>query len=686
MRMAMRTFSAALVISILLFSCSGMRPVTADTFDPTTRATATGQVTEWTMETVDTFHDVGGFTSLAIDPGDVVHICYYDFTDSDLKYATNAEGGWDIQTVDSDGFVGQYASLALDSSNHAHVSYCDLANGDLRYATNIGGSWFSLTIDRMGDVGQYTSIAVDSLDKVHISYYDNSASDLKYASNAPGHWSFLTLNSTGTVGEWSSITLDSRNRAHISYYQAEDDALMYATNASGRWTTGVVHEGGGGSFSSIALDSTEKVHISFHTTDAGGCGDLGYVTNEDGRWDHVLVDQCPGNVVSQGTGGHTSIALDRSDHALIAYHDFIEKDLRFASDRGGSWSIRTIDSVGDVGTYASLALDSRGLARIAYYDWTNGDLKLATEVTVPSAPRGLNATAGNNSMDINWTLPSYTGPGTVTYHLYRNGSEIWYGTATSYRDEGVEKGIEYNYTVAAQNSVGRGPGSIAVTGVPLGVPSQPANLTAGAGLAYAHLSWEEPDYAGPGTLVYRLFRNGTLIWSGATTNNNDTGVTVETAYRYELSAENDIGRGENSSIDVTIPAGELIPPGAPSDLRMLPGDGNLTLTWNAPEDTGTGPVVLYNIYRGNSSDPLDLIGNVTGTVFVDTNLTNGQTYHYKLSAVSNVGESTLTDIISGTPSSPSGTLDLGMFAIIAVVGIISALGMGSFLLHKRRGG
>lgn len=659
--------------------------MTAGTFDPSARTIAEGQTTEWTIETVDPLQDVGGFASLAIDPRGVVHLCYYDFTNSDLKYATNAEGTWGIQTIDPDGFVGQYASLALDSSNYVHVSYCDLANGDLKYATNVGGSWFSLTIDSMGDVGQHTSIAVDSLDKVHISYYDNSADDLKYANNVLGHWHFLTLNSTGTVGEWSSITVDSRNRAHISYYQAEDDTLMYATNASGRWTTDVVHDGGGGSFSSMALDSSEKVHVSYHVTDTGGCGDLGYASNMDGQWDHLLVDRCTGNMASQGTGGYTSIALDRSDQAFIAYYDFIEKDLRFANNREGSWSVRTIDSVGDVGGYASLALDPMGLARIAYYDFTNGDLKLATEVTVPTAPQGLNVTAGDTSIDLNWTAPTYTGPGTVIYHLYRNGTEVWYGTATSYRDEGVVKGVEYNYTVTAQNPVGHGPSSIAAVGVPFGTPSTPENITAEAGVAYAHLSWEGPHYFGPGTLTYHLFRNGTLIWSGTSTDCNDTRVTVETTYRYDLSAHNEVGWGENISLDVTIPAGEINPPGAPSEPRISTGDGNLTLTWNAPENTGTAPVVTYNIYRGTSSDPLDLLCNVTGTMFVDTNLTNGQTYHYKLSAVSNAGESILTDIISGTPST-AGNLDLWTLAIVAGIAVLSAIGLGAFLLHGRRGG
>jgi hypothetical protein len=183
-----------------------------------------------------TFYSAGGMgNSIAIDSHDIVHISYYDWG-GDLKYATGYPSGpWDIQTVDSAVYVQLYfysivnTSIATDSNNKVHISYYDATNDDLKYATNASGSWVTQTIDSAGDVGGYTSIAVDSNNNVHISYYDATNGNLKYATNASGSWVTQTVDSAGDVGINTSITI-ANNKVHISYYDATNDDLKYATN------------------------------------------------------------------------------------------------------------------------------------------------------------------------------------------------------------------------------------------------------------------------------------------------------------------------------------------------------------------------------------------------------------------------------------------------------------------------
>jgi hypothetical protein len=66
-----------------------------------------------------------------------VHIAYYDLSNQDLKYATNAYGSWEAYTLDSTGNVGRGPALLVGANKWVYISYVDVTNNNLKLVTII---------------------------------------------------------------------------------------------------------------------------------------------------------------------------------------------------------------------------------------------------------------------------------------------------------------------------------------------------------------------------------------------------------------------------------------------------------------------------------------------------------------------------------------------------------------------
>jgi endo-1,4-beta-xylanase len=183
-------------------------------------------------------------------------------------------------------------------------------------------------------------------------------------------------------------------------------------------------------------------------------------------------------------------------------------------------------------------------------------------------------------------------------------------------------------------------------------PPVPIGLTATAGNAQVSLAWN----ASAGATSYNIRRSTTsggpytLIAGVTGTSFTNTGLTNNTTYFYVVSALNAAGESPNSAQVSATPRAPQ-PPAAPGGLAATPGNGQVSLSWNASPGATS-----YRVKRSTTSGgPYTLIAsNLTGTSFINTGLTNGITYFYVVSAVNSAGESPNSAQVGATPFQPPG--------------------------------
>jgi hypothetical protein len=186
-------------------------------------------------------------------------------------------------------------------------------------------------------------------------------------------------NSGGTTSATVNITVNDE-LPDISYspdwFVLTNNTAMSPTatptNAGGAILSRIIDMGGAndvGEYSSIAIDSYGYKHISYYDDTAQ---DLKYATDKTGSWATTTVHS------SGDVGQWSSLAIDSNGAVHISYYRLPGEDLMYATDKSGSWVITTVDSTGSVGEHTSISVDSSDAVHISYYDATNTNLKYAT--------------------------------------------------------------------------------------------------------------------------------------------------------------------------------------------------------------------------------------------------------------------------------------------------------------------
>ena len=295
-----------------------------------------------------------------------------------------------------------------------------------------------------------------------------------------------------------------------------------------------------------------------------------------------------------------------------------------------------------------------------FSDWSN-EVGASTEGYPPNAPTNLVATAVSGSqINISWNDNSDNEAGfrVQRRQIPTSGSPgAWLTIATvnpnitAFQNTNLIPGRTYAYRVTAFNNDGDATSNEAQAFTPRTVPAAPNELTATAISGFQiNLAWNDNSGTEDG---FRIFRKASLSGTFAQIGEvladvrtyQDTGLTPNTRYYYQVIAFNDVGVSAASN---EISATTLVTPNAPSNLVATAFSStqiNLSWTDNSINESG------FKIQRRTGTNGIWVeVGTVSSNikVFQNTGLTPGQSYVYRVVSYTPTSDSAPSNEASAT--------------------------------------
>ena len=291
----------------------------------------------------------------------------------------------------------------------------------------------------------------------------------------------------------------------------------------------------------------------------------------------------------------------------------------------------------------------------------------------PGAPRELAAVIlANGKLQVSWSAP--TDLGTPTLSGYRvswtvdgtTGSATKAANKRSHAISSPVAGATYSFSVISYNSGGDSPAATLDYTVPA-VPGSPRDFAAEFGAGKVTASWKNPTFAGvPALSGYVLtwsiqsprtdhVTRGSASLTASKRAHALADATAGAKYQFSLVARNSTGDSESVTASVTVPSA----PDAPRNLDAeLETDGDLVVTWDAPEYTGTAPITGYALSWTVGGDTMSATTDAATTKHTISSPDRGSRYHLSVKATNSVGDSTAATNYVVVPAPPDSPMDI----------------------------
>ena len=292
---------------------------------------------------------------------------------------------------------------------------------------------------------------------------------------------------------------------------------------------------------------------------------------------------------------------------------------------------------------------------------TSGTSPASTRVSgtpagLVTSPGGISTEISDREVKISWNAVAMA----TSYSVRRYSSETTntpiqtYNdtTATSLTATGLRNGTTYWFDVRSRTSAGYGQASARVSARPNATPGIPGDVSAEAGNGQVIIRWDSSVRAD--TYSVRRYTSGSTntvaqTYSDTTSRSlTATGLSNGTTYWFDVRAKNNAGTSPASTRVSATPVAPLTAPSAPGNVRIVSGDRQVTIRWNAVASANT-----YIVRRYGSRTTSTVAQTYEETALTNatiTGLSNNTTYWFAVFALNNAGSSGASTRVSATPA------------------------------------